>query len=202
MVPIRVCMTDLATEEIVKRYNHCMARLALASDQSLAIQLKTGDTKALSILIDRYQKPLLRYVRYLGATYQDDDIVQDTFIKAYQNINSFDESKKWSSWLYRIAHNTAVSALRSHHFHLPWEEYLDTFVRAEPVDNLDQDFKKDQVTKCLSELPLHYAEPLALYYLENKTYIEIMDILRLPMGTVSARINRAKKQMRTLCQKI
>lgn len=179
-----------------------MARLTLSSDQSLAIQLKTGNTKALSLLIDRYQEPLLRYVRYLGATIQDEDIVQDTFIKAYQNINSYDESKKWSTWLYRIAHNTAVSALRSHHFHLPWEEYLDTFIKVEPVDTIEEDIKKAQVKKCLAQLPLHYREPLALYYLEDKSYTEIMDILRLPMGTVSARINRAKKQMRTLCQKI
>jgi RNA polymerase sigma-70 factor (ECF subfamily) len=75
-------------------------------------------------------------------------------------------------------------------------------VKIDPVDNIDGDLKKDQVKKCLSQLPLHYREPLALYYLEDKTYLEIMDILRLPMGTVSARINRAKKQMRTLCQKI
>lgn len=202
MVLIRVCVTALVTEETAKRYNHCMARLNPPSDQSLAIQLKTGDTKALSVLIDRYQEPLLRYVRYLGATIQDDDIVQDTFIKVYQNINSFDESKKWSSWLYRIAHNTAVSALRAHHYHLPWEEYLDSFIKIDPIDNIEVDFKKDQVKKCLSQLPLHYREPLALYYLEDKTYLEIMDILRLPMGTVSARINRAKKQMRTICQKI
>ena len=179
-----------------------MTRPNQSSDTSLVIRLKDGDTQALATLIDRYQEPLLRYVRYLGATEQDDDIVQETFIKSYQNIQGFDITKKWSSWLYRIAHNTTVSSLRSRRFHLPWEEYLDTFVKSEPVDKIDQDFKKDQVKKCLSQFPLHYREPLALYYLEDKTYLEIMDILRLPMGTVSARINRAKKQMRTLCQKI
>lgn len=179
-----------------------MARLTPPSDTSLAIRLKTGDTKALELLIDRYQEPLLRYVRYLGTTIQDDDIVQETFIKVYKNINGFDTSKKWSSWLYRIAHNTAISQLRTHHFHLPWEEYLDSFIKTDPVDNIDEEIKKEQVSKCLSQLPLHYREPLALYYLESKTYIEIMDILRLPMGTVSARINRAKKKMRILCKKI
>lgn len=178
-----------------------MARLTLPSDTSLAIQLQQGDLKALATLIDRYQEPLLRYVSYLGATHDDDDIVQETFIKVYQNIKSFDKTKKWSSWLYRIAHNTAISSLRSNRFQLPWEEYLDSFIKVDPEDHFDAEVKKDQVKKCLSQLPLHYREPLALYYLENKSYNEIMDILRLPMGTVSARINRAKKQMRTLCQK-
>lgn len=179
-----------------------MARLTHPSDTSLAISLQSGDLKALTMLINRYQVPLLRYVRYLGADSQDDDIVQETFIKMYQNIQSFDTSKKWSSWLYRIAHNSAVSTLRAHRFTLPWEEYLDNFVKQEAQDNLYQDLQKSQIRQCLSSLPLIYREPLALHYLEDKSYTEIMDILRLPMGTVSARINRAKKQMRTLCQKI
>lgn len=179
-----------------------MARLNQTSDTSLAIKLKQGDLKALATLIDEYQKPLLRYVGYLGANEQDQDIVQDTFIKMYQNIKSYDESKKFSSWLYRIAHNTAISTLRANKFHLPWEEYLDNIVRATPIDNIDSDIKKAQVKKCLQQLPIDYRIPLALHFLEEKSYLEIMDILRLPMGTVSARINRAKTKMRTLCQKI
>lgn len=179
-----------------------MAGLTQTSDTSLATSLATGDQKALSTLIDRYQAPLLRYVNYLGAGHQDQDIVQDTFIKVYQNIKSYDPSRKFSTWIYRIAHNTAISALRSHHFSLPWEDYLDKFLASDPVDSLDQDQIKAQMKKCLSQLPPHYLAPLALYYLEDKSYSEIMDILRLPMGTVSARINRAKKIMRTICQKL
>ncbi len=177
-----------------------MARLNPITDTSLAIRLQSGDMKALSILIDRYQEPLLRYVRYLGAINNDEDIVQDTFIKVYQNINSYDKNKKWSSWLYRIVHNTAISALRTNRFTLPWEDYLDRIIKNDPIDNIDSDLKKEQVKKCLSQLSLIYREPLALYYLEDKSYTEIMDILRLPMGTISARINRAKLQMRKLCQ--
>jgi DNA-directed RNA polymerase specialized sigma24 family protein len=75
-------------------------------------------------------------------------------------------------------------------------------VSQDPVDNIDKNLKKEQVAKCIDKLPLHYKAPLALYYMEDKTYEEIMDILRLPRGTVAARINRAKKQMRNLCQKI
>ena len=178
-----------------------MARLTPPSDSSLAIRLQGGDLQALALLIQRYQAPLLRYVRYLGATGEDEDIVQETFIKAYQHIQSFDPKKKWSSWLYRLAHNQAISTLRAHHFALPWDDYLDRFVKADPVDHLDRDATIKQVRTCLASLPPRYREPLALYYLEDKSYTDIMDILRLPLGTVSARINRAKKIMRTLCQK-
>ncbi len=179
-----------------------MARLTQPSDTSLAINLQNGDMNALSTLIDRYQSPLLRYTNYLGVIENDEDVVQETFIKVYMNIRGFDPTKKFSSWIYRIAHNTAVTHLRKSRFTIPWEEYLDNFVKVDPTDNIDVDFKKSQVEKCLASLPIHYRAPLALHYLEAKSYTEIMDILRLPLGTVSTRINRAKKQMRAICQKI
>ncbi len=179
-----------------------MARLTPISDPSLAISLQKGNMNALTQIISRYQLPLLRYVNYLGVGHDDDDIVQDTFIKVYTNINSYDPRRQFSSWIYRIAHNTAISSLRSSHFTLPWEDYLDRFIKVSPTEDIDHEFQKDQVKKCLSDLPIHYRAPLSLHYLEHKSYSEIMDILRLPMGTVSARINRAKQQMRKLCQKI
>jgi RNA polymerase sigma-70 factor (ECF subfamily) len=179
-----------------------MARLNQPSDTSLASSLQAGDLKSLEFIIDRYQEPLLRYVSYLGASEEVADIVQLTFIKVYQNINSYDVKRKFSTWIYRIAHNTAVSALRSKHFTWSWDEYLDNFVKVDPVDDIDKKSIVKQIRGCLKNLPLRYRSPLALHYLEDKSYTEIMDILRLPMGTVSARINRAKKIMRSLCQKI
>ena len=185
-----------------KRYNQSMARLTHDSDTSLAISLQGGEMQALESIIDRYGEPLLRYVRYLGETTDDADIVQLTFIKVYQNIKSYDVKRKFSTWIYRIAHNTAVSHLRSKKATWSWDEYLDNFIKVDPVDDIDKKTTIKQVRQCLDNLPIHYKSPLALHYLEGKSYTEIMDILRLPMGTVSARINRAKKLMRTLCQKI
>ncbi len=173
-----------------------MARSITLSDPDLALRLQNKDMTALTLLIDRYQDPLLRYVSYLGCS-EPEDSVQETFIKLYQNIHSYNPTKKFSSWIYRIAHNTAVSHLRSRHFTLPFAEYLDGWMSQ--GDEIDLGFTQEKVKKCLGKLPPHYREPLALYYLEDKSYLEIMDILRLPMGTVSARINRAKKIMRTIC---
>jgi RNA polymerase sigma-70 factor (ECF subfamily) len=65
------------------------------------------------------------------------------------------------------------------------------------------EYKEDvvKVEKCLSKIPLLYSEPLSLYYLDEKTYEEISDILRIPMGTVATRISRAKLAMKHICQK-
>jgi RNA polymerase sigma-70 factor (ECF subfamily) len=73
-------------------------------------------------------------------------------------------------------------------------------------ENIEEDLikceTKIQVEKCLKEIPLLYSEPLSLYYIDNKSYEEISDILRIPMGTVAIRISRAKKLMKNICQKI
>lgn len=175
-----------------------MARSNTPSDTDLAIRLQQADMTALSLLIDRYQSPLTRYVSYLGCV-EPEDSVQETFIKLYQNIQSYNPSKKFSSWLYRIAHNTAISHLRARHFTLPFAEYLDSWVSQSQAVELD--FDQSAVKNCLASLPPHYREVLVLYYFEDKSYAEIMDILRLPQGTVSARINRAKKLLKDLCQK-
>lgn len=177
-----------------------MARSTPISDQDLAILLQNNDTQALTKIINRYQAPLMRYVSYLGCN-DPEDSVQETFIKLYKNIQSYNPEKKFSSWLYRIAHNTTVSRLRSHHFTLPFAEYLDAWINHTEEVDLDQKELIMSVRSCLSDLSSIYREPLVLHYLEEKSYDEISDILRLPIGTVSARISRAKKKIKDLCKK-
>ena len=71
--------------------------------------------------------------------------------------------------------------------------------------DIEKDFEEketiDRVEKCLKEIPIIYSEPLSLYYIDKKSYEEISEILRIPMGTVATRINRAKKIMKKICQK-
>ena len=72
-------------------------------------------------------------------------------------------------------------------------------------DDIEDDFQekeiKENVERCLKEISLLYSEPLSLYYIDEKSYEEISDILRIPMGTVAIRISRAKKLMKKICQK-
>lgn len=170
------------------------------TDNALSIQLQSGDLTALTTLISRYEKPLLRYAIHLGCT-DPEDSVQETFIKMYQNINSYDPSRKFSSWLYRLAHNNTISRLRSRRLTLPFADYLDSWLVSNDTDPLDTLVITSDLVHCLPKLAPHYRAPLTLHYLEEKSYQEISDILRLPMGTVSARINRAKKILRSICKK-
>src|SRR5258708_7150928 len=83
------------------------------TDEGCAIQVQKGDRDAFGILVDRYEAKLLRYGRKFLPTTQDiEDIVQDVFVSAYRNIQSFDASQRFSPWIYRIAHNAFIDALK------------------------------------------------------------------------------------------
>ncbi len=129
------------------------------------------------------------------------DIVQNALIKAFVNLNGFNIQQKFSTWIYRIVHNEAINEIRKSSRSIP---IPDKFEVESSEDLHEQVIKKEErqmVKRCLSHLPLLYAEPLSLFFLEDKAYEEISDILRLPIGTVSTRIRRAKIMMRKLCQK-
>ena len=83
------------------------------SDQELVVQA-LFDPEAFSQIIERYQDKLLRYImRISNVSVQDaEDILQETFIKAYSNLNDYDHSLQFSSWIYRIAHNQTISSYR------------------------------------------------------------------------------------------
>lgn len=172
------------------------------SDEELVKKIRTKDTELYAILVERYQKKLLRYANNLiHDTSKATDVVQDSFVKAFININSFDGKKNFSSWMYRIVHNEAMNAVKKYKKEIPFWEGFDF----QSDENIEDDFEQKEhfyaVKKCLHEIPVRYSEPLILFYFEKKSYEEISDILRIPKGTVATRINRAKKLMKKLCQK-
>ena len=84
------------------------------TDEIVAKKVQGGDTEAFNELVRRYESKLLRYGKRFIATNEDiEDNVQDIFIRAYQNIQSFDVAQKFSPWIYRIAHNVFVNEIRS-----------------------------------------------------------------------------------------
>ena len=129
------------------------------------------------------------------------DVVQESFIKAYVNLNSFNSKKKFSSWIYRIVHNQAINLIDKRKREIPLLDNIDF----DSGINIEEEYKKKEIAKivkeCLNRMPVLYKEPLSLYFLEDKSYNEISDILRIPIGTVGTRINRAKVLMKKICLK-
>ncbi len=173
------------------------------SDEQLAEQFLEDLTQLelFEKLIMRYEAKLIRYVRSLGIEQNmAEDVIQDTFIKAYRNFRSFNPKRgKWSSWIYRVAHNVAMDSFKKQKKELTVDEdeWWDSISVPEKIsDELNIKINADVLIKGLREIDLKYREPLMLHYLENKGYKEVGEILRLPTATVSTRIKRGKVRLK------
>lgn len=179
-----------------------MSNLSELSDEEVVEIVRTKDKNKYAEIIKRYQIKLIRYAYYIvGDKHIGDDVVQEGFIKAYVNLNSFNTKKKFSSWIYRIVHNEAINMLGRH----KKQRIINKQAESDSGINLEDEFIKNElinhVNHCLNQVSVMYKEPLSLFYLEEKSYEEISDILRIPIGTVGTRINRAKGVMKKICQK-
>jgi RNA polymerase sigma-70 factor (ECF subfamily) len=162
-------------------------------------------------LVNRYEAKLGRYVRRLGgySTETIEDILQEVFLKAYRNLNGYDETYPFNGWIYRIAHNEAIShfrktSARPESVSLESDEGKDLLSLLPSCIDLAGEYIQNEtalkVRVLLFELPEKYRSALVLHYLEDKSYEEISDILRIPTGTVATQIRRAKERFRILAQ--
>lgn len=175
------------------------------TDEELVELVRTKNSEVYSELVERYQNKLFRYVRYLiKDRHKAEDVVQDSFIKAYVNLRGFNTKKKFSSWIYRIAHNEAINTVKKYKKEVYLTEKGWFKVQPKSSQDLEKELSSKETAKLVREyldkLPFRYKEPLTLYYLEEKSYKEISDILRLSIGGVSARISRAKTMLKTITQ--
>ncbi len=174
------------------------------SDAEL-VELSLKNRDFFAYIVDRYEAKLLRYVRRITNLREDDllDILQDVFVKVYQNLNDYDSGLSFSSWIYRITHNQVVDTYRKNKARPHGnavdvdDSVLENFVNDfDFVEDLDLKFLKNNIQKILDSLDDKYREVLVLKFFEDKDYSEISDILKKPAGTVATLINRAKKQFK------
>lgn len=174
------------------------------TDNDIVQQVIAGNINQYSTLIERYQQKLFGYVTYL--IYDHDmaaDVVQDTFLKAYQSLRSFNPKFKFSSWLFRIAHNEAMNAVKhqskiSIMSELP-DDQLPFSVPAGIAEKIDQRILRRDVRHCLRQLAPKYREIIALHYFDDMKYAEIGRILKMPTSTVGIRLKRAKASLKDIC---
>jgi len=179
-----------------------MKGLSKLSDEKIVLLVREKDKNFYSEIIRRYEKKLLGYANYL--TFDDSDaadVVQNTFIKAYINLNGFKIKNKFSSWIYRITHNEAMNILNKRKKQVQFDQNIDFDSGVNLEDEVILKELRSHTQNCLKQMPVIYSEPLSLHFLEEKSYEEISDILRVPIGTVGTRISRAKSIMKKICQK-
>jgi RNA polymerase sigma-70 factor, ECF subfamily len=187
-------------------------RLRELDDSAVVAAHLAGDRLAFGELVERYQNRLLNFVyRTTGDRERGEDLVQETFIRVYRHIHRFDQSKKFSTWIYTIASNLAKNELRNRSRNplvlfqtlmrnrdadarpLEWED--NTY---RPDDLFRKRHLKSLVDAAVEELPEHHRKVFVLREMEGKTYEEIAEITSTNLGTVKSRLNRARNNFAQL----
>ncbi len=179
------------------------------SDEDLvALSLKERDF--FGCIVDRYEEKLFRYIRRITNVPVEDveDLLQESFIKAYIHLNSFDPSLKFSSWIYRITYNHVVSSHRKRMVRPEGNSIdvensvLENIASQEHiVDDIDKKERNKNLKYAIEKLDNKYKEVIILFFFEEKDYKEISDILEKPIGTISTLLSRSKKRLRQLYDK-
>jgi RNA polymerase sigma-70 factor (ECF subfamily) len=182
------------------------AQIGQLSDEELAGRVQNGDVEAFDALINRYHQKILRYGnKFLLEPGDIEDVTQEIFLKSYRYIKSFDLQRKFSPWIYRIAHNEFINLGKKRKSE-PLDFFdFDTFFPhpAAPEragKEMDDQLTKTMMNSCLNKLSTKYREPLVLYYMEGLDYKDIAEVLHIPVAAVGVRLNRGKKKLREECE--
>jgi RNA polymerase sigma-70 factor, ECF subfamily len=174
------------------------------TDEEL-VRLTLENRENYKYLMQRYGSKLTRYIIRLSGINNDDaqDVLQTVFLKAYQNLNGFDTSLKFSSWIYRITHNETVTYLRKMSsrpkiINSQTNEDIVGLIKSDLdiVESIDKKVLEEKLRDAINALDGKYRDVLVLKYIEDKDYKEISDILRKPPGTVATLLMRAKEKLK------
>ncbi len=185
-----------------------LQRVALheLADGQLVLQHLASDSQAFGALVDRYQTRLLNFInRTIGDRERAEDLVQEVFIRVFRHLHRFDQTKKFSTWIYTIASNLAKNELRNRsrnplvlfqtikkHWEADHRPLQFEDASARPDDLYRKRYLKEAVEQCVGQLPAHHRAVFVLRELEGKSYAEIAEITGCNLGTVKSRLNRAR----------
>jgi len=180
------------------------------TDEALVIECKK-DQKHFAVLVERYVPKLTKYIkrRSLATSDDIDDLLQNIFIKVYRNINEYDTSLLFSSWIYRIAHNEMIDWYRREKRRATLslddeaQDIVSKLITEEDMTaRFSHDEQKQYIIKTLNTLGEKYKEILLLRFFEEKSYEEIADIAKNPIRHGSSANQSSKKAITTSPQRL
>lgn len=176
------------------------------ADRDLVVSAAQGLEGSFEELVRRYQRPISGYVYRMVGDYEAAlDLTQEIFIKIYGSLSRYRPEFKFSTWIYKIAHNAAIDHLRRHagrersivngteadNYDLPLES-----AGLSPEQQSEREERRIEIEGVVRSLPTAYRELVVLRHSQDLTYEEIVDVTGLPLGTVKNRLFRAREMMR------
>ena len=182
------------------------------TDQEVVAQARAGRETAYRELIGRYERPVFSIIyRLVRDRELAEDLAQDTFIKVLNALDRYDPKQKFSSWIFKIAHNTAIDRLRKREVDTL---SLDGSPNARTADDVEatrivvasteespEEYTASreigtEIERALARLRPEYRTAIMLWHIEDRPYEEIAEIMEIPLGTVKTFIHRARNELR------
>lgn len=152
-----------------------------------------GDSAAFETLVLRYQRVLYTVALRLTGNAEDArDVTQNTFIRAYERLETYDPERRFFSWIYRIAVNESLNYLRVRRAHDPLEDTIEAVAGEDPVERRQIG---ERVQSALMELTREYREVVVLRYFGELSYEEIGETVGIPEKTVKSRLFSARQRL-------
>lgn len=175
------------------------------TDEILIAKFQAEDLAAFDEIVHRYQGQLINFVgRLVGDRITAEDIVQETFLRVYRNKHRYKEIARFSTWIYTIAGNLARTELRRRKIRNIFSisqrgeteidyEIPDTNINVER--EVEGKIRQEMIMKEIAKLPVYFREVIILRDVQDLSYEEISQILKVPLGTVKSRVNRGRTQI-------
>lgn len=175
----------------------------MQTEEKLIILAKQGDLAAFEELVYLYEKPIYNYLlRMLGHSQNAEDATQDTFIKLFKSFKNVDPSRKFSSWVYKIATNTALDLIRKHKsaptsdLTEEFDNISETDLTVDPYYMVEAVVDAEIIQKHLQKLSIIQRSVVLLYYYKDFSLNEISEQLNMPVGTIKTHLFRGRKALK------
>ncbi|MDC8006263.1 RNA polymerase sigma factor [Aureisphaera galaxeae] len=176
------------------------------TDQYLIEQVKLGDTRAFATLVERYKDYVFTIVvRVLKVREEAEEVAQDTFIKAFESLDTFRGESKFSSWLYSIAYRKALDRVRKNK-RQQTTDLLEEITEGDAgrIDNalqlMESTERKEKIRQSIMQLPEIDATLITLYYFEDQSVKEIAQVTNLSEDNIKIKLYRSRKKLFTLLE--
>src|SRR5688500_18672273 len=167
-------------------------------DRTCVDRCLRGDRDAFERLLERYEKPVFNAIaRLTGNTEEARDLCQEAFVKVYENLHSFDPSRRFFSWMYRIAINETINHMNGRRRFEPLSNTLE-YNRADPEQEMQSVERDHEIQRALLELDLNYRLAVIVHHFLQLSYAEAAQVLGVPEKTVKSRLFTARHMLREI----
>jgi len=192
--------------------NKAHSKLSQLSDEELIQRFQEGDQYAFDLIVHRYKDALFNFTyRYLGNSQEAEDVVQETFLRIFRNRFAYRQIAKFSTWIYTIAGNLAKTELRKRKrrrqvytsdMGFDYKEFEIVDTKADTERDVDSMLTEKLIQAAIDKLPERFRKVILLVDVQELSYEEVSKIMRVPLGTVKSRVNRARLKLQGMLQEL